>query len=181
MSKPLKDMITQTLRDRFSGIDSACVVDLTGLDVVRTHRLRRELRAKQIRLEVVKNSLARRAFKDGPLESLGDSLEGPSALVTGGASVMDVAKELLRWSREFPQIKLRNAVVEGDRRLSTVEQVSQMRGRRELVGEIAMLISSPGRAIAGCLQSPAGKLAGCLKAMAEKQSETAPEAAPAAS
>lgn len=168
MSKPLKELITQTLRRRFEGVDSACVVDLTGLDVVRTHRLRQELRAKSIHMQVVKNSLARRAFKGGLLEALGDSLEGPCALVTGGGSVMDVAKELVRWGREFPQIKLKQAIIEGDRNLASVEDVSKMRGRRELIGEVALLISSPGRAIAGCLQSPGGKIAGCLKAMVEK-------------
>ncbi|HEY3246469.1 MAG TPA: 50S ribosomal protein L10 [Phycisphaerae bacterium] len=174
MSKPLKEMVTDTLRRRFDGLDSACVVDLTGLDVVRTHRLRQELRAKSIRMHVVKNSLARRAFKGGPLEALGEALEGPSALVTGGTSVMDVAKELVRWSKEFPKLKLKRAIIEGERNLVPVEEVARMRGRRELIGELLMLISSPGRAIAGCAQSPGGKIAGCLKALAEKHDETAP-------
>ena len=45
---------------------------------------------------------------------------------------------------------------------------SRMKGLSELFGEIAMLVSSPGRAIAGCVQSPAGKIAGCLKTLAER-------------
>ena len=95
MSKPVKDLMTEALRSRYEGVQDACVVNLTGLDVARTQRLRRELRSKSMRLEVVKNSLARRAFAGGPLEPLGKSLAGPCALVTGGDSVIDVAKALV--------------------------------------------------------------------------------------
>jgi hypothetical protein len=39
-----------------------------------------------------------------------------------------------------------------------------MRDKGDLLGEVAMLVASPGRAIAGCLRSPQSKIAGCLKA-----------------
>jgi ribosomal protein L10 len=62
MSKPLKNMLTGYLKDRFTGVDSACVVDLSGMDVATTEALRADLRAKSARLEVVKNRVARRGF-----------------------------------------------------------------------------------------------------------------------
>ena len=49
----------------------------------------------------------------------------------------------------------------------TVKALAKMKGMAELLGEIAMLASSPGRSIAGCLQSPQGKIVGCLKAIAD--------------
>ncbi len=168
MSKAIKALMTQQLKDRFAGLDSACVVELTGLDVAAQEKLRRRLREKSARLEVVKNSLAARAFEGGPLGPLGKAMVGPCALVTSSGSLIEVAKLLVEAAREFSKLKLKQAVVDGDPSLLSVEDVSRMRGKHELLGEVAMLISSPGRAIAGCLRSPQGKIAGCLKTISEK-------------
>ncbi len=168
MSKPVKGLVTEELRSRYNGLSSACVVDLTGLDVAAQEKLRRTLRAKSATLEVVKNSLARRALADGLLAPLGKALEGPCALVTSRESLIDIARLLTDAAKEFNKLKLKQAIFDGDPSLMTVEQLAKLRGRKELLGELAMLIGSPGRAIAGCLRSPGGKIAGCLKTMAEK-------------
>ena len=168
MSKPVKAMITAELRERYAGIDSACVVDLTGLNVQAQEELRMRLRGKSARLQVVKNSLARRAFQDTPLEPLGNVLEGPCGLVTGSESMIETAKVLVTAVKELKELKLKQALIEGDAHLFTVEEVSQLKGRGELVGEVAMLITSPGRAVAGCLRAPQARVAGCLQAMVDK-------------
>jgi large subunit ribosomal protein L10 len=168
MSKPLKKLMSDSMRQRYSGVESACVVDLTGLDVQKTQQIRRDLASKRIRLEVVKNSLARLAFREGPLGPLAEKLIGPCALATGGDSIVEVAKALVHWAKEFSQIALKQAMVDGDPDLLTIERLSTMKSRLEIIGEIAGLIASPGRALAGCIQSPGGKIAGCLKAMADK-------------
>jgi len=161
-------MLSDDLRRRYEGVDSACVVNLTGLNVQKTQEIRRDLTAKQMRMQVLKNSTARLAFSDGPLGPLASALSGPCALVTGGDSIVEAAKVLVHWSKEFSELGLKEAIVEGDSDLLTVAQLSKMKGRLELVGEVAMLVSSPGRALAGCMSSPQGKIAGCLKAIADK-------------
>lgn len=168
MSKAVKAMVAQELRNRFAGIDSACVVGLVGMKVVEQEKLRGSLREKDARLQVIKNALARRAFSDGPLEPLSKVLEGPCALVTTPSSLVEVAKILVEASKEFDQLQLKHAIIEGAPELVTIDQLSKMKSRLELIGEIAMLVSSPGRSIAGCLAGPQSKIAGCLKALAEK-------------
>jgi large subunit ribosomal protein L10 len=168
MSKAIKAMITEDMKDRYAGASSACVVELTGLDVQAQEKIRRELRAKSARLQVVKNSLARHAFKGGPLAPLGEALQGPCALVTGPESMIEVAKYLVEAAKEFKSLKLKAAVYEGDTSLISIEAMSKLRGKREILGELAMLVASPGRALAGCIASPQAKIAGCLKAIADK-------------
>jgi large subunit ribosomal protein L10 len=112
--------------------------------------------------------LARLAFGDGPLKALGLSLEGPCALVTTSASLIDTAKLLVDAAKKFEKLQLKHAILDGDPTLLTVVEVSKFKSKAELLGEVAMLISSPGRAVAGCLQSPQSKIAGCLKAIVEK-------------
>lgn len=168
MSKPAKQMITDEIKRRYEDCASACVIDMTGMNVQQQEKLRGAIRQKSGRIHVIKNSLARRAWKDAPLEPLGSSLEGPCAVVIGAESIIEVAKTLVEAAKEFSELKLKQAIFEGDPQLYTVEQLSKMKGKSELLGEIAMLLSSPGRAIAGCLSSPGSKIAGCLKAVIEK-------------
>jgi len=168
MSKPVKELVTQELKAKYSGVSSALVVDMTGMDVLTQEKFRKSLRAKSAKVEIVKNSLARRAWQGGPLEPLGVALEGPCAIVVGTESIIDIAKTLVEAAKEFNKLTLKKAIFEGDPDLVSVEQLSKMRGKNELLGEIAMLVSSPGRAIAGCLRSPQSKIAGCLKAIVDK-------------
>jgi len=169
MSKYVKDLITDQYKSQYAEVDSACVVNLIGLDAISTNRLRGELQKKAIRLRVVKNSLARRAFGNSPLAPLGEALDGPCALVTGGESAIDIAKALVAAKKEFPKLELKLGILEGDADLLDVEQMAKMKNRIETLGEVAMLIASAGRRQAGCLAGPGGRIAGCAKAIVEKQ------------
>jgi len=169
MSKAVKAMITEELRGRYSGLESACVIDMTGMNVTEQQELRRALRGKDARVEVVKNSLARRALADCPLEPLGAALEGPCALVTTSSeSLVETAKALVAAASEFEKLTLKQAIVDGDPSLLLVVDVAKLKSRVEILGEIAMLIGSAGRSVAGCIGSPQSKVAGCLKALADK-------------
>ena len=169
MSKPVKRMLTDYFKNRYGGVESACVVNLTGLDVSSTEKLRGALRERNARLEVIKNRLARKAFADTALRPLGDILRGPCALVTSQDSIIDAAKGLVNFAKEYKQLELKEAILDGDPDLLSVVELSKMRSRGELCGEIAALITGPGRRIAGALTSPSARIAGCLKALAEKE------------
>lgn len=168
MSKTVKTMVTDDLRARYREVRSACVVDLTGLNVQEQQGLRATLRTRSGRLEVMRNSLARRAFQDGPLEPLSSTLVGPCALVTGSESVIELAKALVEAAQKFTQLKLKQAIMEGVPELLTVEILAKMKSHRDLIAEVAQLIGSPARALAGCLASPQSRIAGCLKALVER-------------
>ncbi len=61
MSKYVKNLVTDHLRQRLQSVNDALLVNMVGLDANANHRLRTELRAKNIHVLVVKNSLAARA------------------------------------------------------------------------------------------------------------------------
>lgn len=168
MSKTVKAMLRADIERRYTGQDSACVVDLTGMNVHQTEVLRTALRQKSARLEVVKNSVARRALAESPLSALGDSLSGPCALVTTSESIIDTARVLVEMAGEFDSLGLKQAMIEGDASLVSVLDLAKMKGRLELLGDLAGLITAPARALAGCMGSPQAKIAGCLEAMVDK-------------
>lgn len=169
MSKPVKDMITQELRSRYSELNSALWLEVVGVDGIATNQLRRELRAKEMRLEVVKNALFRRAIGDGPLKPLAEALGGPAAIITGGESLIDVAKLLDEWLPKAKGIKLKGAVLEGEwLDEARVAGLSKMPTKRDLQAKVAAIILSPAANVAAAVNASGGKLAGAIKAMIEK-------------
>ncbi len=176
MSKRVKDFITNEVRARYDGIDSAVLVDPTGVDAVTNNQMRGDLRSKSVRLEVVKNSLARRAFAGGPLERMGALLVGPNALVTGGDSIVDAAKAIAEWSKKTGLFEIRGAMVEGELLdAGAAKALAVMPGRRELQQEVLALACAPGRRLCGALLGPGGLIAGCIKAISEKQEQESTE------
>lgn len=181
MSKQIKNLVVEELKNRYGQLDSAAVVRIIGLDAVSNNKLRRRLHDKKIDVHVVKNSLAKVALKGRPLEPLANGLDGPVAVVTGGDSIIDVAKELVAIAKdkEYAKIELKFGVIEGDRELIPVERLAMMKGRREMHADVLGCAIGPARKLVGCMAGPAGRIAGCLKAIVEKGEKAGGEAAPA--
>lgn len=169
MSKPVKNLIIESLRDRYAGIDTALWIELVGADGLLTNELRRELRSNSMRLEVVKSSLFRRALHDAPLGGLGRELAGPAALVTGGDSIATMAKLIEKWQPKMPGLKLRGAAVEGSFLGEPhMKGLSKMPTRRDLQARVAAAVRAPGANLAAAINGPGGRIAACVKAIAEK-------------
>ncbi|MHC4709646.1 MAG: 50S ribosomal protein L10, partial [Planctomycetota bacterium] len=100
MSKPVKELIMADYQRRFAGLDQALLIDIRGIGANESNALRLDLAQKTIRVTVVKNSLARKAFSGTGLEPLTPALEGPSALAYGAESVVDAARVLVEWARK---------------------------------------------------------------------------------
>lgn len=169
MSKPVKDMITSELRERFGGLENALWLEFSKVDGVTTNQLRRLLRGKQMRMEVVKNSLFRRAVGDGALKPLAEALSGPAAVITGGDSMIEVAKVLEEWMPKIPGLKFKGAVLEGEwLDESRVAFLSRMESKADLHAKVAAIVLSPGGKIAAAIRSGGANVAGAVKAMIEK-------------
>jgi len=169
MSRLVKDLITNELRSRYGQLNSALWLEILGVNGITTNQFRGALRTKHMRLEVVKNSLFQRAVGDGPLKPLAQALSGPAAIVTGGDSLIDVAKLVEEWLPKAKGIKLRGAVLEGEWfDESRVVGLSKMLTRRELQARVAAIIISPAANLAGAIDAGGANIAGCLKVMIEK-------------
>jgi len=169
MSKPVKSMITRELHERYASLDSALWVELVGADGLVTNDFRRALHARQMRVEMIKNNLFERAVAEKPLGRLARELKGPAALITGGESLIDVAKLVEEWMPKIAGLKLRAALLEGEFiGPERVEQLSKMPTKHDLQCQVAGAIRSPGAKLAAAVLAGGGNIAGCLKAMVEK-------------
>ncbi len=174
MSKPLKDMMIKEIAARFAGVQDALVVNPIPLTANETNQFRGDMKSKNITVKVIRNSLAKRAFAGTSLECVGELLTGPSAMMTGGDSIVDVAREAMDWKKKLRNLEVIGAVVEGKvLDAEGVKMLSTMPTRVELQGQIVQLAQSPGAKIASAIGAPAANIAGCIKALIEKLEEPA--------
>lgn len=187
MSKYVKNLITDELRNRLTGVENALLVSIAGMDANKNSRLRSELRGKNIKLMMIKNSLARRAAEGTPLAAAFEQMEGSLALVWGSEDAVSLAKEIVRLTevKEFAPFEARGGVMDGGRLTAAqVKEVSKWPSRQEQLSILLGQILSPGANLVSQLTSMGGALASQIKQKAEEDSSegaasdaAAPEAA----
>lgn len=180
MSKYVKELITDDLKKRLSGVEDCLLVSVAGMDANRSHQLRAELRGKKMSLLVIKNSLARRAAEGTSLAPAFHGLEGPAAIVWGGGDIVDLAKEITRLAgdKQYEKLQPRGGVMDGSPlSAAEIERVSKWPSREEQLSILVGQILGPGAKLAAQLIGPGGALASQIK---EKSGGEAEEATPEA-
>jgi large subunit ribosomal protein L10 len=170
MSKPIKQFIVRQYQSRFDGVEGGVLVEIRGMDAVTNNNLRTEMVCKKIRVSVVKNTLARKAFTGTPLEGLSKYLKGPSALVYGGESVVALAREIVEWARAKESLQFKAAIMDGItfEGAAGVEALSKYPTREEAQAKVITLVLSPARNVVGAVKGPASRVLGIVKEIQRK-------------
>lgn len=170
MSKPIKEMIIANYKKRFDNLDGALVVDIRGMTANDNNDMRLNLAEKQIRVTIIKNTLAKKAFAGTSLEALGNGLEGPSALAYGAGSVVDVARELVDWARKLKTLALKGAVLDGQYFAGAegVKRLSSFPTKLEAQAKVVQLILSPAGNLVRSATSPGSNILAIIKEIQER-------------
>lgn len=172
MSKPVKNLITQSYQSKFADLTGAVLVDVRGVNAEDNNRMRSGLADKQIKVTVVKNSLAKRALGDGDLAPLGDFLDGPSALVypvSEDTSVVSIARELITWAKEVQNLEFKGALMEGITfGPDEIEALSKYPTKEEAQAQVVQLLLSPAQNLVGQIVGPGRKVASLVDAIRQK-------------
>ena len=158
-------MIVTEYRRRFDDIPDALIIDIRGIDANENNKLRVDLFDKDIHITVLKNSLAKTAFKGTNLEVLTTTLTGPTALVFGGDSVVDVARNLVDWAKKVKKLDLKAAILDGElfEGADGVKRLSNFPTKEEAQGTVVQLVLSPAGNLVKAATSPGSNLLGIIK------------------
>ena len=112
MSKVIKQMEMDALKQTFQDVRDMVILSASKVSCQEDTQLRTALRKKNIRLKVVKNSLARRVFDEIGM-AVQKCWEGPTMLAWGSNSLAELSKELEALTKKNDKIKVKGAVSEG--------------------------------------------------------------------
>lgn len=169
MSRPVKKMIVDHYKSHFGDIENALVVDIRGIPANENNDLRIGLMQQDIRITVVKNTLAKQAFAGTALEAIMPALDGPAALAYGAESVIDVARAVVDWAKKVDNLDLKGACLDGEYfdGPEGVKQLSKFPTRDEAIATVVTIALTPGGRVVSAATAPGGRVLGVIKQIQE--------------
>jgi len=171
MKKEEKNQLIDTLAQTLKNANSFYLADTADLNADTTSKLRRICFRRNIQLQMVKNTLLRKALeKTGkPFDELYPVLAGSTSILLSEVA-NDPAKLIKEFRRTAPKPILKAAYVEetiylGENQLDTLINI---KSRIELIGELVGLLQSPVKNVISALQSGGNKVSGIIKTLSEK-------------
>jgi len=161
------------LKDKFESSSFFYITDSSALTVEEVNNLRRKFFESDIKMHVVKNTLAIKALESASEEKgygdLIDAFVGPTTLLfSSNASQPAKIIHEFRKTHEKPVLKaayIDSDVFKGDDQL---ELLKALKSKEDLIGDVILLLQSPMKNVLGSLQSGQNKLSGLLKALEQR-------------
>ncbi|GIX31519.1 MAG: 50S ribosomal protein L10 [Porticoccaceae bacterium] len=169
-----KKAVVAAVHETASKALSLVVADARGVDVAALTELRKQARESQVHLQVVKNTLARRAFEGTAFECVRDALVGPSLF---GFSMEDpgAAARLFRdFAKRNEHFQVKLLSVGGQ--LLPAEQLDVLANlptREQALAQLAGVMIAPVAKLARTLNEIPAQVARALAAVADKKREAA--------
>src|SRR5438105_2950289 len=118
MSKKIKELELNALRQTFKGVKDYVILEPLKVDSGTDFEFRRKLRAQKVRVQLVKNSLAKKVFTENGVAV--DTGAGPTLLIWGSDSIKGLSnavdallKELKKDPKAPERFKVKTAVADG--------------------------------------------------------------------
>ena len=172
LKRPEKETFVETLRGDFAKSQHAILVDFRGITVPAVTEFRRKIRQSGGHYKVIKNTLAVRALEGTPLASLKDKFVETTAIAYCDSDPVALAKVVVEFSKDHPQIVVKSGVVSGGQMLDAngVKALSTMPGLPELSSKLLGVLQAPAAKLVRLLNTPAQQMVRVLKAHEEKLS-----------
>ena len=186
MSRKIKALEMAALTGRFQGVRNMLFLAPYRINSAEEFDMRKSLRGKNVRLQLVKNAYARKVLKEQGIAVKDDVFSGPLLLAWGPESVKDLSKaveEVMDGFKkknpkaETPKLGVKTAVAEGE--VVTFEAALKMPTRLEAIGEIIGAALGPASELAAMLTGPAATVASQIVTISERK-EDGGDAPPAA-
>lgn len=138
-----KEELVERLAKQLADSDISFLVDYKGLTVSQVTELRAKIREAGAQMEVVKNTLMRRAAKGTGTEVLSDLFKGPNAIIISKDDPVAPAKVISDFLKTNEKLQLKGASLEG-KLLSEedIKQLAEMPSKEELLTKLVCTLNA---------------------------------------
>ena len=172
MNKLEKNQLIEDLAGKLRDSNVVYLTDVSAMTVEKSNKLRRMCFNQNISLQVVKNTLLKKAMErveERDFSGLYEALTGNTSIMlsdTGNAP----AKLIKDFRKKETKPALKGAYIDeaifiGEDKL---EALASLKSKNELIGDVIALLQSPAKNVLGALQSGKNTLAGLLKTLEER-------------
>lgn len=173
MTREEKAQVIDGLVEKFSNTSNFYLADASGMSVVQIDDFREKCYKAGIEYKVVKNTLIKKALDkiEGDYSDIEGELKGFTGVMfspESGSGAARVLKEFRKDGGEKPILKaayIDTDIYIGDDKL---KELSELKSREELIGDIIALLQSPAKNVVSALQSGGSKLSGIVKTLSER-------------
>ncbi len=178
MSKKIKEFELNALRASIGKVRDFVALEPIKVDSATEFEFRKKLRLKNIKVQLVKNSFAKKIFAEGGIQT--DSTWAGATLLCWGAdsvkglatSVDQAVKEAKKDPKSPEKFKVKTAVADGQ--TVSFEVAKTLPTRLEAIGDVLNAILAAGGSLVGCLTGPASQIASCISTVEEKNKDATP-------
>jgi large subunit ribosomal protein L10 len=174
ISREKKEQIVSESVDQLADSRAVLFTDYRGLSVAQMNQLRSNLREKDGRYQVIKNTLLRLALQGADLPIPEEFLTGPVAITYCFGEVPAVAKALYDFADETKILTVKGALL-GNQVLDAkaVKDVADLPPREILLAQLLGVVQGPMANLASVLAAPLRDLVSVLQARSEQSAEAA--------
>ncbi|MFD1418963.1 50S ribosomal protein L10 [Companilactobacillus keshanensis] len=156
-----KEALVTEVAKNLKGAKSVIVVDYLGLTVEQATEMRAELREQGATMQVIKNTVLRRAAEEAGLEGLEEFFVGPTAIAYSEEDPVGPAKVAAKFAKDVEAVEIKGGIIEG--KAASLEEIQALATLPNRDGMLSMLVS--------VLQAPVRDFALAVKAVAEKKDD----------
>lgn len=171
MTREEKNKEIESITEVLQNSDTVYLTDIAGLNAEQTTALRRLCFKSGIKMNVVKNTLLKKAMErsDKDFEELFETLKGnTSIMISDTANAPARLIKDFRKKQEKPLLKgayVQESIYLGD---ENVDTLANLKSKEELIADVIALLQSPAKNVVSALESGKNNITGLLKALEER-------------
>lgn len=148
MDRTGKETLATELKDKFTKAKVTMFADYKGLKALEADELRKQLRAQQTEVKVLKNNIGRLISKDGALgedaKKILDATVGPTLIAFSYGDPAAAAKVFSKFAKDHEALKIKDSLLEGKLLPSAqVIELGDLPSREILLAKLLSVFNGP--------------------------------------
>lgn len=172
MVNVLNKKICEEYTELFNQADDCVFVNFQGLTVEEVNTFRASLTENNINMQVIRSSLANLVLKGMDRIGVDELVDGPTAIIWGGESIVQVSKSVHDFAKKSKKLKIKGGFLSTEPiEVADVEKLTKVPDRPVLLGSLVYAFMNPLQGFAGGVSSILSSLVNLVDALEKKRAE----------